>query len=452
LPPSISWCPDSRCLLASDSYAEETPDAVYVIAVDTGDKRQLTHPTDQTADGDAIVSADGRSLVFRRNTTPFSGAFYRLSLAAGMVPQGEPVRLTPTLNAGKPTWIPASNEILFASRGGLWRLDALRAGTPRRLPFVGQDGHSPVVSRTADGRQRLVYGRSFSDSNVWRVNTIASGTAKPSPAIAFASTRADFLPNLSPDGGHIAFLSDRSGDMQIWTADPDGSNARQLTSMTFSSSPGYPRWSPDSKTIAFHGDPAGRPDIVVVPANGGGRPVNLTAGGPNGGFPSFSRDGRWIYFCSVDNKQPRIWKMPATGGPAVQVTRAAATIAIESPDGRDLYYVAESDRTSSLWRLPVAGGQPVKLLDGVLFGNFDVVEGGIYFIDRKSADFAGFLIDRPGETRLQYFDLATTRISTVARNLGWVGLGLSASRDGRTVFFSRIDSAVDELMVVDDFR
>jgi hypothetical protein len=144
--------------------------------------------------------------------------------------------------------------------------------------------------------------------------------------------------------------------------------------------------------------------------------------------------------------------MPATGGPAVQVTRAAATIAIESPDGRDLYYVAESDRTSSLWRLPVAGGQPVKLLDGVLFGNFDVVEGGIYFIDRKSADFAGFLIDRPGETRLQYFDLATTRISTVARNLGWVGLGLSASRDGRTVFFSRIDSAVDELMVVDDFR
>jgi hypothetical protein len=29
---------------------------------------------------------------------------------------------------------------------------------------------------------------------------------------------------------------------------------------------------------------------------------------------------------------------------------------------------------------------------------------------------------------------------------------LSASRDGRTVFFSRIDSAVDELMVVDDFR
>jgi DNA-binding winged helix-turn-helix (wHTH) protein len=32
LPPSISWCPDSRCLLASDSYAEETPDAVYLIS------------------------------------------------------------------------------------------------------------------------------------------------------------------------------------------------------------------------------------------------------------------------------------------------------------------------------------------------------------------------------------------------------------------------------------
>jgi len=33
-----------------------------------------------------------------------------------------------------------------------------------------------------------------------------------------------------------------------------------------------------------------------------------------------------------------------------------------------------------------------------------------------------------------------------------VGFGLSASPDGRTVYYSRTDSSVEELMVVDDFR
>jgi len=41
---------------------------------------------------------------------------------------------------------------------------------------------------------------------------------------------------------------------------------------------------------------------------------------------------------------------------------------------------------------------------------------------------------------------------TGATNLGTIGFGLSATRDGRTVFFTRVDSAIDELMVVDNFR
>jgi hypothetical protein len=40
----------------------------------------------------------------------------------------------------------------------------------------------------------------------------------------------------------------------------------------------------------------------------------------------------------------------------------------------------------------------------------------------------------------------------VARNLGVIGPGLSASRDGRTIFYSRVDSAVDELMLVENFQ
>jgi hypothetical protein len=145
--------------------------------------------------------------------------------------------------------------------------------------------------------------------------------------------------------------------------------------------------------------------------------------------------------------------MPASGGAAVQVTNNAGTIAIESYDGRDLYYVGATDRPSSLWRLPLAGGAPLKVLDGVVLGNFDVVDGGIYYIDRVSGEAGEYFTDRPsGETRLQYFDFGTGRSTTVARSLGTIGFGLSASRDGRTVYFTRIDSAADELMLVDNFR
>jgi hypothetical protein len=145
--------------------------------------------------------------------------------------------------------------------------------------------------------------------------------------------------------------------------------------------------------------------------------------------------------------------MPASGGTAAQVTKNGGAVPIESHDGRDLYYVEAAERPSSLWRLPLTDGAAVKVLDGVILGNFDVVEGGIYYIDRASGGAGVSGTERPGgETRLQYFDFATRRSTTVAHNLGTVGFGLSASRDGRTIFYSRVDSSVDELMLVDDFR
>ena len=455
-PTSLAWCPDSTCVVATDTSGDDKPDGLFVISLDTGEKRPLTsppvtNPPRRALDADPAISPDGRSLIFRRDATPFSGEFYRLGLKEHVMPDGEPVRLTSTLSAGKPSWMPDSREFLFAARGGLWRLDAFRGGIPTRLPFVGQDGQAPVVSRTSDGRRRLVYVRSFADGNIWRVDTAAAGAPASSPPVpAIGSTRFDGIPNLSPDGQRVAFLSNRSGESEIWVSAPDGSNAVQVTSMAVL--PGFPRWSPDGQSIVFHGDPRARPDVLVVPARGG-KPTNLTAHLLNAGFPSFSRDGQWIYFKIVQSQEGRIWKIPAAGGNAVQVTGNAGTVAIESHDGRDLYYVSAADRPGSLWRLPLAGGDPIKLLDGIVLGNFDVVEGGIYYIDRVSGEAGVHLTDLPsGETRLQYYEFATGRSTTVASNLGVVSFGMSASRDGRTVFFSRVDSSADELMLVENLR
>ena len=101
-PLSLSWCPDSRCVVTTDSPGAGKPDAVFAIQLDSGRKRQLTYPAGQVSDRDPSISPDGRYLIFRRDTTPFSGAIYRLRLTGDGTADKDPVRLTQTLSAGKP--------------------------------------------------------------------------------------------------------------------------------------------------------------------------------------------------------------------------------------------------------------------------------------------------------------------------------------------------------------
>ncbi len=443
-PPYLAWCPNSNCLVVRDSTGEAKPDALFVVSLESGEKRQLTNPQlPAYGDTNPAVSPDARSLVFLRNVSGVgaAGELYWLPLGEGLTAGGEPRRLTlATQGANYPTWMPDGKEILFSARGSLWRLAVPGESPSARLPFVGEDGIMPVVSRPQPGQpSRLVYVRSFLDWNIWRVETSGSGAPSSSPpVVSISSTRVETSPQLSPDGRRVAFESSRSGEWEIWLADPDGSNAVQLTSMGAHS--GTPRWSPDGQWIAFDCNLEGQFDIYVVPA-AGGKPRNVTSHPANEFFPSFSRDGKWIYFCSYRTGEKQIWKVPASGGEAVQVTHNGGWVAFESADGSHIYYVQTTTSPGALWRLPTSGGPPVKLLEGVVQRAFAVLERGIYYVEQPA-----------GEARLQFFDFATAKSTTVARNLGDVRPGLTASADGRIILYSRVDSAVDDLVLVENFR
>lgn len=444
LPVLLSWCPDSTCLVVTDSQGAGKLDGLFAASLESREKRQLTWP-ERPAVGDSqpAVSPDGHFLVFRRNISGgLTGDLHVLSLSRNLTPIGQPVRLTlSALDANYPVWTPDSREVLFSARERLWRVGVSPREQPTRLPFVGEDGIMATISRVASGSAAtLAYVRSSVDTNIWRIDAGQIGTRSSTrPAIAISSTRQDGNPQLSPDGRRVAFASNRSGDVEIWLADLDGSNALQLTSMGAPAT-GTPRWSPDGESVTFNSNLEGHWDIYVVSA-AGGKPRRLTDHPANDAVPSFSYDGRWIYFNSNRSGESQIWKLPAAGGDAVQITHNTGYVALESPDGAYVYYTQTVAGPSPLWRLASSGGQPEKVVDGVIWRNFMVLERGIYYVDEESRT-----------TRLQFYDFASRRSATVTRDLGNIRYGLTASRDGRTVLYTRVDSTTDDLMLVENFR
>ena len=115
----------------------------------------------------------------------------------------------------------------------------------------------------------------------------------------------------------IAFVSNRSGNWEIYVMDADGGNPRNLTKSLHND--WQPSWSPDGKRIAFASNRSGNLEIYVMDADGG-NPRNLTKNRHDDDAPSWSPDGKRIAFSSdrgddwestdiyvgdVDGREPR---------------------------------------------------------------------------------------------------------------------------------------------------
>jgi Tol biopolymer transport system component/serine/threonine protein kinase len=455
-PPYLSWFPDSSALVIVDSPGPHKPEALVVVSVENGEKRGLTSvwPSEYN-DIEPSVSPDGRMVVFKRGR-----ALHVLSVGPNFSASAKPRALAGTdILAHTPAWTPDGNEIIYSAGGSLWRINASSGRFPTRLPFAGQDAFMPALSRSTSGKAaRLVYVRSMSDANIYRLDLPALGApTTSSPVLSIASTRLDANPQFSPDGTRVAFQSTRSGSIEIWVADPHGTNAAPLTTMAASTT-GTPRWSPDGKTIAFDSNADGQYDIYVVPTTGG-RTTRMTIDPADDHVPSFSRDGKSLYFSSSRSGEVEIWKLPLSGGEPKQITQNGGFVGFESFDGRDLYYTQTASGSSPLWRIATAGGEPHKVLDDVSERAFVVLEKGIYYVERHASHtwlwglFTGLGFLKSNEhSRLRYFDFASERSRVIADLGDRIAIGLGVSPDGRTVLFTRVDNLSSDLMMVENFR
>jgi Tol biopolymer transport system component len=182
----------------------------------------------------------------------------------------------------------------------------------------------------------------------------------------------------------------------------------------------------------------------------GGPPKRLTDHPGNDVVPTWSRDGRSIYFTSDRTGSGQLWKMPAEGGPPVQVTKHGGVNAMESGDGKTLYY-AKGLTERGTWKMPIGGGEEVLVLDAPAAGRWGQVvlsESGLYYIARDGADM-------PARFAIFFHEFATravTRVAQLAKRPSSYIPRLSLSPDGRTFLFTQIDAEGSDLMLLENFR
>ena len=116
-------------------------------------------------------------------------------------------------------------------------------------------------------------------------------------------------------GDRIIFVSNESGIADIWIADKDGKNRKQLTANN------APNVSPvataDGRYIVLGSWQDGRRNLWRINIDGS-NPVRLTSG-LSDSFPALSPDSQWVIYTAYTDAKPILWKVSIDGGTPVQV-------------------------------------------------------------------------------------------------------------------------------------
>lgn len=441
-----AWSPDGTFLIVAKAYREERPGdgagALFLVPVQGGEPRPILVPTPGRWYIFPAYAPAGRSLAFAscRGSpgAPFCDVLL-VDLSANLLPLGKPRQLASAPAVNGLAWNADGRSLIYGAgertASYLWSLDVAGGGSPKRLEIASQGAYCPAVAPKGN---RLAFSRVISDIDIWRLEV----GGKPQPLLV--SSMLDASPHFSPDGRRIVFASDRGlNGIAIWLANADGTGLMQLTRGP-EDYHGSPRWSPDGRWIAFDArGQDGRWNIKLV-ESGGGQPRQVTGGPFSSVVPTWSADGKGIYFASDRTGRFEIWRVPAGGGAAVQVTRNGGYMGLESPDGGTLYYTKTSGIGPLYLRL-LDAGEEKEVLEHVPVRGFAVFQDGIYYFDYLN--FGG-----PQKYALRFHEFATGHSRIIGQFEGLASIALAVSPERTTFLFGWQTSVGRDLMLIENFR
>jgi len=313
-------------------------------------------------------SSDGRLLLYVSNEKGPRDVYGVRVSDRGEV-QGDPVRLTVGLNAQSVDVAATARRLVYsvyAARSNIWSLP-IPTDPPATI-----EGAEPLTSGSQviesmqvspDGEWLLYDSNVRGNADIYRI-PLRGGTPEQLTREPFD----EFGPSLSPDGRTLAYFSWETGSRDIVVRDLEGGRASRLTSTPSQES--YPVWSPEGSRIAFFDQAAGAVATYVLekdPTGSWSDPRRIAADLQR---PSWAPDGTALAVEGGVGSECGLAVVPAAGGEARCLYEPGQApedlhprVPTWSSDGRTIYFKSlDQEGVSSFWSVPARGGQPRLLV------------------------------------------------------------------------------------------
>jgi len=369
---NLRWSPDDQSLaFQAEGTGTSFVSKLMVAAVSSGEQRQA-------AGGDVMLSGfawipDGSGLIV--SSAQGSTMAYPPTYNVWTVPRGRGTQAQ--LSFGEfsyesPDVNPQGNLVLsrVRSQSDVWKFPV--TGDPadnalRGSRITRQTGQVQSVTASPDESEVAFLSDNGGHANVW-VARVSNGEMRPVTR-EFDPRSLVAVPYWSPRGEWINFLSNRNtngGDVTLWLAKPDGSDARDLGMVG-----AWVCWSPDGNSLYYSTQEKNVLQIRKVPV-AGGQPVTVRDDNAIG----CAADTSTLYYARMPTQATaadfEIRAATPENGPSKVIGHVAgsripvASANIQpylSPDGKWLAMPLLDGSTTNLWALPTSGGDWRKLTD-----------------------------------------------------------------------------------------
>jgi len=349
-----SWSPDGKFIAVGKQRLDASGDSNGISLFDlSGNETTLVERLPGIV-ARVVWLTSGDGLVF--SATPRIGSdSYQLWFVS--YPSGEVSRITNDLNGYGQISLGVTADgstlvtIQDVPHSNLW----VATGDYKNAKQITQsdeDGMGGVDAAAG----KIVYA-SFSTgvSGLYTANMDGSGVVQVSPA-----DETCYSPTISRDGRYIGFMCLKGGKPNIWVANTDGSNLRQLTAGNADVSPTF---SPDGAFVYFQRWAEGKVHLFNVPFSGG-QPVQFSDLQIQNQY--FSHRGDRILVQYFDDKASR-WKVgiiSASDGKflrPVDIDLTTQTFPIFMPDDKSVAYLETHNSVTNAWKLSLDSGARAPL-------------------------------------------------------------------------------------------